>query len=497
MNGTLPKFYTLLTLLAIGSMALICTAQSRPNFLLILSDDHSVPHVGAFGDENCLTNNITPNLDAFAREGMRFTRGYTTAAQCAPSRTSIFTGCSPIETRTSRFAQPARRSRTFFTEILQQNGYWVGTGGRNHHLTGRGRDGPHIQEAFTEMGVGIADLRERFDLVSTCKTKGDDMQKVGENFSKVLDEIPGNKPFFLYFGFNQPHRGFGADHEGIDPDKLILPRDWPDLPEVRQDYARYLAEVRDMDYCFGQVMQVLEERGLKENTIVIFMGDNGEALLRGKGTLYNRGINVPLIARWPGKIEAGSTSDILVSGLDLGPTFMAAAGLATPEYMAGISFLPELLGQPFESRQYIFAERGWHFGHLTDTEGFDLCRAIISNKYHYIYNALPNNPYSPVDMRYKDAWLAVTKAPSLSSPFKRLYRETPRPFVEIFDIEKDPFQLNNLFGKPEMEEIEQEMRIALEQQMIREGDFVPLITDILGFTDYRSVLKKQSNPSTN
>ncbi|MEX0324298.1 MAG: sulfatase [Puniceicoccaceae bacterium] len=496
MNAHSIKSFHLPIILALAGIALQCTALATPNILLILSDDHSLPHVGAYGDENCLNSNITPNLDAFAKESMRFNRGYTTAAQCAPSRTSIFTGCSPIETRTSRFAQPARSSRTFFTEVLQRNGYWVGTGGRNHHLTGRGRDGPHIQEAFTEMGIGIADLMERFDLVSTCRTKGEDMAKVGENFSMVLDKIPENKPFFLYFGFNQPHRGFGNDHEGIDPDKLILPKDWPDLPEVRLDYARYLAEVRDMDYCFGKVMEVLEQRGLKENTIVIFMGDNGEALLRGKGTLYNRGINVPLMVRWPDRIKSGTTSDILVSGMDLGPTILAAAGLETPGYMAGISFLPELLGRPFESRQYIFAERGWHFGHLTDTEGFDLCRAIISDKYHYIYNAIPNNPYSPVDMRFKDAWLAIKEAPSLPSPYKRLYRDTPRPFVEIFDVDKDPFQLNNLFGKPEMEEIEREMRIALEKQMIREGDFVPLITDILGFTDYRNVLKKQSNQAT-
>ncbi len=457
----------------------------NPNILLILSDDHSVPHAGCYGDQNCLENNITPNLDQLAREGMRFTRGYTTAAQCAPSRTSIFTGCSPIETRTSRFAQPARRDRIFFTEVLQQHGYWAGLAGRNYHLTGRNADGPHIQEVFQELGISKIDIEKRFDLIDTFKTKGPGMEQVGEKFAGILDEIPSDKPFFLYFGFNQPHRGFGNDHDGIDPDSLILPGDWPDLPEVRLDYATYLAEVRDMDYCLGQVLKVLEQRGLKDNTLIIFMGDNGEALLRGKGTLYNRGLNVPLVIRWPGKIRPGSSSDSLVSGMDLGPTMLAAAGIGTPEFMDGISFLPELLGQPFESREYVFAERGWHFGHLTDTEGFDLCRAIISKRYHYIYNAIPNNPYSPVDMRTNKAWLAVKHAESLAEPFDRLYRKVPRPFVEIYDVEKDPFQLNNLFGKPEMDPIERKMRIALEQQMIREGDFVPLITDVLQFTDYK------------
>ena len=152
----------------------------------------------------------------------------------------------------------------------------------------------------------------------------------------------------------------------------VLPPDWPDLPEVRLDYARYLAEVRDLDTGFGLLLKTLKKRGLSDNTMVIFMGDNGEALLRGKGTLYSRGLHVPLMIRWPGKVSPGSVSDVLISGEDLAPTILAAAGLEVAQEMTGVSFLPALLGKPFEGRNQVFAERGWHFGPITRTDGFDL-----------------------------------------------------------------------------------------------------------------------------
>ena len=213
--------------------------------------------------------------------------------------------------------------------------------------------------------------------------------------------MPEDKPFFLYFGFNQPHRGFSKEHEEIDPEKLSLPQDWPALPEVRIDYARYLNEVRDLDRGFGMVLDVLKEKKLEENTLVIFMGDNGEALLRGKGTLYDRGTHVPLIVRWPNRIEEGSQSEALISGIDLSATILEAAGLEMHETMDGLSFLPQLLGIESKPRTHLFAERGWHWGPITRTDGLDFSRSVTSTRYRYIYNALPDRSYTPVDMSKK------------------------------------------------------------------------------------------------
>lgn len=466
---------------AYGSLCANDREANKPNVLLILSDDHSVPHLGCYGSENCTRFNITPNLDTFATQGMRFNRAYTAAPQCAPSRISIFAGRSPVGLGVTRFAQPARADVQFFSDVLRENGYWVGLDGRHQHLDGRAIEAAHVDAALKS--EGMRNLESRFDhFVRRASTKGEQLTLVRQRVADALDHIPSHKPFFLYFGFNQPHRGFGKDHEGIDPDQLKLPDDWPDLPQVRVDYARYLDEVRDLDRGFGMIMDLLDERGIHENTMVIFMGDNGEALLRGKGTLHDRGTHVPLLIRWPAKIKAGSVSDVLISGIDLGATILAASGIQTPDKIDGRSFLPLLLGEAFTGRRHVFAERGWHWGPITRTDGLDLSRSITSQRYRYIYNALPNRSYTPVDMPKKDAWLAILDAHrngQLSPLHERLYFQNPRPIVELYDLENDPLEVTNLAGRASHAEIEQQLRIALEQWMIREHDYLPLPTHAL------------------
>ncbi len=472
------RLMKILAWMAIGLTGFLQAAE-KPNILLVLSDDHSLPHVGVYGCTNCEALSLTPNLDRFAKEGMRFNRAYTAAPQCAPSRTSMFAGRSPIGLRATRFAQPASADTPFFTDLLRDAGYWTGLDGRHQHLDGKKKDADHISEMLVQEDMRGETFESRFDhFVQGIGTKAEAIQDIPDIFSGILDKVPEAQPFFLYFGFSQPHRKWGDDHEGIDPAKLQLPPDWPDLPEVRLDYARYLAEVRDLDTGFGHLMQVLDDRGLSQNTLVIFMGDNGEALLRGKGTLYQRGINVPLLIRWPGKIEAGVVSESLISGVDLAPTILDAAGLSPAPGMTGLSFQPLLLGQPMDGRNEVYAERGWHWGPITRSDGFDLSRSITSARFHFIYNALPDRSYTPVDMASNNiAWMAINDAEasgSLPAPHRHLYFRNPRPLFELYDLKKDPFQLNNLSGKARLETTEIELREKLDRWMIREGDYLPL-----------------------
>jgi len=469
------------TMLVAGLSASLSAEQSRPNVLLILSDDHSMPHVSCYDDENTKRFRITPNLQKFAEQGMRFDRAYTSAPQCAPSRISIFACRSPIGLSVTRFAQPPRADVRFFTDVLRAGGYWVGLDGRHQHLDGRVREAEHIDRALRQ--AGMQSLDQRFDhFVRSAGTKGDSLFQVADRVAAALDKVPDEKPFFLYFGFSQPHRKFSLKYDGIDPIELKLPADWPDLPEVRVDYARYLASVRELDQGFGQIMALLKTRGIDDNTLVIFMGDNGEALLRGKGTLYDRGTHVPLMIRWPGRVKPGSSSSTLVCGTDLGPTILSACGMKPPKEMTGDSFMRQLLGRKGEDRRYVFAERGWHWGPITRTDGLDLSRSITSTHYRYIYNALPNRSYTPVDMSNKDAWKAIQSAHAadkLSPLHQRLYFRNPRPVVELYDLRSDPLELNNLAGKKPVANIERTLREELESWMIREHDFLPLPTHAL------------------
>ncbi len=166
----------------------------------------------------------------------------------------------------------------------------------------------------------------------------------------------------MQLGSNDPHRRFGPNmaREPHDPAKLKLPRHFPDTPLVREDFDFYYDKISRFDDDFGTVMQLLEDRGLAANTLVVFLGDNGAALLRGKGTLYEFGINVPLILRWPGRIKPGRASSELVSGEDLASTFLEAAGVAAPREMTGRSFVRHLQGEGSTGRKHVFAERGAH-----------------------------------------------------------------------------------------------------------------------------------------
>jgi N-sulfoglucosamine sulfohydrolase len=481
------------------------TTPQRPNIILILSDDNSVPHDGCHPNQNTRTNNVTPNLEAFAAQSMCFDRAYSTSPQCAPSRGSIFAGRNPVDIGITRFGQPARLDVRYFSDMLRSAGYWVGLDGRNHHLAGREGDPPHVKKVLEE--TGLSRIQDRVDYVNVYGTKNVAPAKIASQVSETLDKVPAQKPFFLYFGFSEPHRPFVSDHSNIDATKLKLPPDWPDLPAVREDYAGMLSDVRMMDGQFGALMAMLKAKGLADNTIIVFMGDNGESMYRGKGTLYERGNHVPLIVRWPGVVKSGSRNGSLVSGIDLAETFLEAAGLKPDPRMTGISLVPLLKGQTKGGHDYVFSERGEHPGSITVSEGVDYMRSITGQRYKLIYNAQPNQPYSPVDQggrflapdakqaaskdvlpavaltddeRSLGGWGAVVRAheaKTLSPLFDRIYFQRPRPIFELYDLATDPYEFNNLAGKPELKATEINLREELDKWMALSADYLAFATD--------------------
>jgi arylsulfatase A-like enzyme len=230
-------------------------------------------------------------------------------------------------------------------------------------------------------------------------------------------------------------------------------------------------------------MKVLEDRKLTKNTIVIFMGDNGESLLRGKGTLHSRGIHVPLIIRFPGVTKPNSSSNTLVSGEDLAPTILDLVGLSFEKAISGRSFSNTLKGlEDQNKREYVFGERGWHFGPLSRTDGLDFCRSVTSEKFHFIYNTLPKQEFAQVDMVKTEAWQEVVKANSenrLSDLIKSFYFYKERPVFELYDLENDPFELKNLSGQKEYKEMEKTLRNEIEKKMLIDHDYLPLPSHVI------------------
>jgi arylsulfatase A-like enzyme len=210
------------------------------------------------------------------------------------------------------------------------------------------------------------------------------------------------------------------------------------------------------------------------------MGDNGMALPHGKGSLYDPGLNVPLMARWPGHIQPAVRDD-LISGEDIAATFMDAGGGAIPKGVSGRSFYPRLTGQgSYFPRDYIFAARLHHgndaFTPTTRSATFDLSRCVRSKRYKLIYNLTPQMEYWPVDSGGDPGWqemLAAHSAGKLSADHERAYFQRPRPVLELYDLEADPAELHNLAGKPELRDVEQTLSAALQEKLIADYDFVP------------------------
>jgi len=443
---------------------------SRPNILLILSDDHTAEFTGCYGNPTI----NTPNLDRFASEGMRFNRFYCAAPQCVPSRAAFLTGRSPVAARMSRFTSPLPPDVVTLPELLRsQAGYFTGICRRQFHLDGA--PGPNSKAVFDKYKLQTFD--RRVDYLDRASPRAMTEKRINEFF----DRRPAEKPFFLWVNFDDPHYPWDNIAGGIDPKKLRVPGYLPDLPGVREDLRRYYDEIQRMDGEFQLVLDTVQRRAGLENTIVLFAGDNGFPFPRGKGTLYEPGLNVPFMMRWPGRIKAGSVCDDLISGEDYTPTMLEAAGAKPVKEMSGVSFLNRLLDQPHQPRQHVFAQRVTHgnrpYQESTTTHTFDLSRMARSARYKLIYNCTPQQKYSPVDSYFDASWRQMSDENAwgrLEPRFSRMYFPHARPVFELYDLQKDPLEMDNLAGRPEVAGMERELKLALQEKMILDYDYLPL-----------------------
>lgn len=460
------------SLAALGQSALAQPNSPPPNIVLILSDDHSAPYLGCYGDKEIRT----PNFDRFAAQGMRFTHAYTAAPQCVPSRTAMLTGRSPVAARMGRFSSPLPPDVITLPEMLRTKGYFTGVCRRLFHLDGPGRVGPTTKALFEKNHM--LTWQRRVDWLDGQSTRAQTKEKLNEFF----DKRPDGRPYFLWVNFNDPHYPWDAKaiERPHDPAKVTLTPDVPDTPGMRDDFRRYYDEIARADEEFQWVLDAIATRGNPDNTIVVFLGDNGMALPRGKGSLYERGLHVPLLVRWPGRIAAGKVNDELISGEDITPTLLEAAGAEPVKEMTGRSFLGALTGRPHQARQAIFGARLYHgnspFTPDTKASNFDLSRCVRTRKWKLIYNCTPQMEYQPVDSARDAGWqqvLALHREGRLKPEWERMYFGK-RPVLELYDLESDPHELVNLAGRAEHAKTERELKVLMAEKMIVDYDYLPL-----------------------
>jgi arylsulfatase A-like enzyme len=410
-------------------------APRRPNFVVLISDDHSADDTGAGGSSWIRT----PALDRLAAEGALFRNAYASSPQCSPSRASMVTGRSPHATGTSRLHAMLTAQHDTVVDALRRAGYHAA--------------------AYRKVHLG-----------SAFQIRWDRYGGEGVAFDTFFRDRPRGRPFFLWVGFEDPHRPYapGAAAAPHDPASVRVPDFLPDTAEVRRDLTSYADEIARMDAEVAQVLALLDEDGAAADTLVIFVGDNGMPFPGAKGSLYDAGVNVPFIARWPGHVPAGQVRDEVISLLDLAPTWLEAAGVAPLPAMEGRSLVAALGGQPLEERA-VFFERNWH-------DNLELLRGVRRGRHLLVQNYRPEIAYQPtLDLAESPTWAAIEerrRAHALDAALERRYFAAPRPEVELFDVEADPVQLHDLASDPAQAATVRALQQELSDWMMETSDFL-------------------------
>jgi len=417
---------------------------TRPHIVLFLSDDHGWADSGAYGDSYVRT----PAIDRLARQGMRLDRAFAASPLCSPSRCVIATGLMPHRNGGHKFGTPIKPGLRTMPDYLKKLGYHTVHVGKFHHA-------PRAQFPYDKI---VADERAA---------------------PEVLAAYDGEKPLLLVVCSHYPHTPW-VKNETYDPAKMSLPPNFVDTPETRALRADYYTEVTIMDRLLGSVLGVLKRRGWEDRTLVLYTSDQGANWPFAKWCLYDAGVRVPMVARWPGKIRVATTSDAMVSLVDLLPTFLEAAGGSTPKDLDGRSFLGVLTGQTDMHRPVIFAT---HTGNDNGGPGIaNHCptRTIRTATHKYILNLAPEEtfnthitgcrPGSPHYLAFWDSWVARARTDPHAAAVVDAYLHRPRE--ELYDLTDDPLERRNLAADPAHAPLLQTLRAQLTAWRKSQGEAV-------------------------
>ena len=437
------------------------TARSpdRPN-VLVVHPHNMGRYLGCYGRDIA-----TPNADALAAEGARFTNAFSTAPLCTPSRGCLWTGTYPHVNGLVGFAHLGWRlddDRKTLVDHLNEEGYRT-------HLFGL----QHVYEDPEEMNFDhVEGSTHEFSVDEPAASVADRVEAFFES-----GRADGDDPFFASVGFSEVHRephvercldcGWTFDlpgYESDDPEDVEPLPYLPDSPAHREDLGHFRGMVRAVDDGLGRVLDAIDEAGHREDTLVLFLTDHGIDFPRAMGTCYDPGVEIFMMARWPGVIEAGSTDDHLLSNVDVTPTVLDLVGAGAPEDLNGRSFAPLLTGDgEYEPRDAVFHEQTWHSKYMPS-------RAVRTDRYKYVRT-------------FGDQPLVYMPAPIFSSPSGREVRDefygSQRPPEELYDLEADPLEQDNLADDPAHRETLEELRECVDAWMadtddrLLDGDWPP------------------------
>jgi arylsulfatase A-like enzyme len=447
-----PAIFLIAGLLSCSHAPKQVPSAALPNIVWITVEDMS-PRLAACGDSTA----YTPNLDRFASEGVRYTNAYSVSGVCAPSRAALITGMYPTSigaqhmrtlARTAAIDQvtdpeslaipvyeavPSPEVRCF-TEYLRAAGYYCSNNSKTDY---------QFKSPVTAWDESSTQAHWR--------------------------NRPGGMPFFSVFNFTTTHESQVWQRSGtpllIDPNAVELPPYYPDTPIVRQDVARHYNNIQLMDAEVGLILRQLDQDGLADNTIVFFFGDHGDGLPRAKRWLYDSGLRVPFIVRYPDKRGAGSVNDELVSFVDFAPTTLSLAGVDIPSHIQGQAFLGP---RKAAEREYIYAAKD------RMDPAIDTARAVRDKQFKYIRNYRPEKPFVQFipyrnQMGLMRELLRMDREGGLDEIQKLWFRKV-KPVEELYDTKEDPHEVRNLAELREFGSVLEKMRSVHEKWVDQTGD---------------------------
>ena len=454
----LPALAAPMSLLGLACQTLTPTPSqaapaAKPNIIVMIADDLTYRDIGAWGNKDVKT----PNLDRLAAQGMRLTGCYTPASVCSPTRQALYTGLFPVRSGAYPNHAVVKPGIKSLPHYLQPLGYRVGLVGKQHF-------GPPENFPFEYPERGP----------KTAQDEQDD-ENEGAEFALDYDAAEGfmnrdkEQPYCLVVAPHEPHSPWNkGDASVYNQEQLKLAPYLVDTPLTRRALARYYGEVTYLDQQVGRVMDAVEKSGQADNTLFVFLSEQGSSLPHGKWTLYDAGIRSATIARWPAKIKAGSTSGALCQYVDFLPTFIEMAGGEAVTDLDGRSILKVLAGESTKARDFVFAEQTSR-GIIAGPEAYGI-RAVADERWKYILNLNSDATFQNTQTKSPvfKSWIKKGETDAFAREQAQRYQH--RPAVELYDLQNDPFEMKNLAEQPEQKPNLARLRAALDAWMKQQGD---------------------------
>lgn len=424
----------------------------RPNFVIMLGDDCSFTDLGCYGSPDA----ITPNIDKLATQGIKFNKCYQQAPMSSPTRHALYTGVYPV----SSGAYP---NHTFVYDHIKSFVQYFGDAGYKTGLIGKEHVSPAKVFAYEYLG----------DYKDTAETPTDDF-KYG-NIEGFIDRA-GDDPFFLVVASREPHTPYAkGDISQWVQSEITLPPMLVKTPSMRAQYVKYLAEINFLDKQVGNVLRILDNKKVADNTVFIFLSEQGSQFPFAKWTCYSQGLQSGMLVRWPEKITAGATTDALVEYVDVLPTCMDIAGIKESAQIEGSSFYPVLKGESTTHKQYAYGLQTSR-GILKGPQYFGI-RTVRDSRYSYILNFTPEATFQNTFTEAANGvWKSWVKKAEEGDEFakQQVYNFQNRPGEELYDMSVDPYEMNNLLAADPVDPMIQlkrnELRGKLDAWMSSQGD---------------------------